>query len=290
MLTAVYRRAPLIDGSRFQGQLPCLFCRHAFRRKQREEWRSLCGHCRGLTDEELEVLWWTQESDPDRVAVPPSIFRSSRANSDVRYALAIECLRAWRVESGARVLDIGCGISSQAEMFREFRYVGADINIPRLGFGARAHPWANYAAHDLRHLGFASKEFDAILCLEVIEHLPAVERTSLAQELVRVLRPGGLLILSTPDGRRTMAKLIFGEKCERSHEHEMTQAEITELFQRAGAAILGCREVAHLVLPYGKMGAILSHLVADRPRLRGFLARWSSRAGYRTLLYTATRS
>ena len=270
--------------------MPCLFCRYAYRRKTREEWQSICGDCRRLSAEEIEILCWNQESDPDRVVVPPSMFRSSRANADARYALALESLRAWPIAAGARVLDVGCGISSQADMFREFRYVGADVNKPRLGFGARGHRWAGYAAHDLRDLGFAEKLFDAILCLEVIEHLPPVDRPSLARELVRVLRPGGLLVLSTPDGRRTFGKLVLGLKCERSHEREMTQSEVAALFHDAGARLITCHQIENLVLPAGKLGAVLAHLVADRPLLRRTLSRWSARTGYRTLLYTATRA
>jgi len=32
----------LLDGRRFHGRLPCLFCRHARRRKTMAEWRDIC--------------------------------------------------------------------------------------------------------------------------------------------------------------------------------------------------------------------------------------------------------
>lgn len=289
-LTKVYWRTVVLDGSHFHGRLPCLFCRHARRRKSLDEWRSVCGRCRNLSNEEVEILSWNQESDPDLVVVPPNILRSSRVNSDVRYELAMESLRSWQVGAGARVLDVGCGISTQAEMFRGYRYLGVDINTARLGFGARCHPWATYAAHDLRRLGFAPDLFDAILCLEVIEHLPPTEHAALARELVRVLRTRGLLVLTTPDGRMTTAKKVFGARCEHSHEQELTQSEVTRLLSNAGAQVLDCRPVANLVQPAGIIGAVLAHLFADRPSLRRIMTRFWAWAGYRTLMYTATKA
>jgi 2-polyprenyl-3-methyl-5-hydroxy-6-metoxy-1,4-benzoquinol methylase len=241
-----------------------------------------------LSLEEISLLHWNQESDPDRVVVPPNLLRNSRVNADARYVSALKWFQAWHLRSGARVLDVGCGISEQAEMFRQFSYVGADVNAPRLGFGASRHPWAQYTAQDVTNLGFAPTAFDGVLCLEVIEHLPPAERPALAGELLRVLRPGGLLVMTTPDGRITTAKRVFGSKCERSHERELTRAEVESLLADAGARVIECNPVSNLVQPAGKLAAVLAHLVADRPWWRERLAQCWARAGYRTLLYAAT--
>ena len=289
-LTTVYWQTTFLDGSRFRGRLPCLLCKHARRRKTLEEWEVICGQCRALSQDEVEVLYWNQEHDPDRVVIAPNILRYSRMNSDVRYVSALECLRAWEVGRGGAVLDIGCGISGQAKMFCEYRYVGADINTTRLGYGARTNPWARYTSQDVTNLGFAAHAFEAVLCLEVMEHLPPGERPALAQELLRVLRPGGLLVLTTPDGRVTPAKRIFGTKCERSHERELEPGEVETLLTDAGARVIERHRVANLVQPAGTLGTVLAHLVADRPAWRERLAGWWARAGYQTLLYTATRS
>ena len=288
--TKLYWQLTFLDGSRFRGRLPCLVCRHARRRKTQQEWRTICGRCRGLSEEEVKLLYWNQEGDPDRVVVPPNIFRQSRMNSDARYALALQCLRAWHLPSEARILDVGCGISAQAEMFHGFRYVGADVNTPRLGYGARAHPGARYASQDVTMLGFAPNVFDAVVCLEVVEHLPPAARPAFARELLRVLRPGGLLVLTTPDGRMTAAKRVFGAKCERSHESELAPAEVQTLLAAAGGRVIEWRAVPNLVQPAGPLAVVLAHLVADRPAWRDRLAQYWARAGYRTLMYTVTHS
>jgi len=48
---------------------------------------------------------------------------------------------------------------------------------------------------DAQHLGLASEAFDVVLCTEVLEHLP--EPQAAIDEMFRVLKPGGTLILTT---------------------------------------------------------------------------------------------
>ncbi len=243
-----------------------------------------------MSEEEVTLLYWNQEGDPDRVVVPPNMLRQSRINADARYALALECLRAWPLPGGARILDVGCGIAAQAGMFRGFRYVGADVNTARLGYGARVHPGARYVSQDVTRLGFAPGSFHAVVCLEVVEHLTPAARPAFARELLRVLRPGGLLVLSTPDGRMTAAKRVFGAKCERSHESELPPAAVETLLTAAGGRVIACQAIPNLVQPAGPLGVVLAQLMADRPPWRDRLARCWDRAGYRTLMYSVTRS
>jgi len=277
----------LVDGSRFHGALPCLLCRHARRRKSADEWQQLCGRCRNLRDDELDILYWYQTADYDRVVVPPNILRHSRENSDARYSAARVALDELGIAKGSRLLDIGCGVSAQAELFRDFSYVGADLNRPRLGRGRRTNSWAQYAVQNVIRMGWREGVFDAALCLEVIEHVPPAARQTLVEEIFRVLSPTGVLVLSTPDGGLTGWKLLFGRKAERAHETELDQAEVRTLVTRAGGTLLTVRAVDNLILPAGRASYVLVQLVAGRPRWRGMAQRIAARAGYRTLLYVA---
>lgn len=91
-----------------------------------------------------------------------------------------------------RVLDVGCG-SSRIVGSRPM--VGLDIALAKLRYARR---YRNPLVHgSIFALPFKDATFDTVICSEVIEHLPADER--LFAELERVLRPGGRLILGTPD-------------------------------------------------------------------------------------------
>ncbi len=278
----------LLDGSRYAGRVPCVFCVHARSRKRPEEWESRCGRCRQLRPDELEILYWYQEKDDDRVVVAPTMLRHSRRNSDARYSAARAALDSVGFPHRGRVLDIGCGISAQAGLFSDTRYVGADLNRPRLAYGHRAHPWAKYAVQDITRMGWRDAAFDAILCLEVIEHLPGPARPMLMRELFRTLRPGGALVLSTPSGRITPWKRVLGCKCEQSHEAELTRAEVSALVAQVGGTLRRIESVDNLILPAGRISAGLVHLVAANERWRRRVQRVAHAAGYETLLYLIT--
>ena len=276
----------LLDGPSYGGQLPCLMCRHSRRRKTREQWRSLCGSCRSLSDYEIEELLDAQDVDPDRAVVAPNLFRASRVNSDARYHAALSLIHAHGVPLGGRVLDVGCGVSAQADFFKDYRYVGADLNASRIRFGASQHPLATYAIQNITEMGFGAGAFEAVICLEVIEHLPEQERYALMRELFRVLSPSGVLVLSTPDGSSSLGKRVFGSKCERSHEVEMTEPEVSALVDSSGGRVVGTAPVDNLIQPAGRLATLLTHFAGDRARPRRWLQRLWSRLGYRTLIYT----
>lgn len=96
------------------------------------------------------------------------------------------------------VLDVGCG-----EMpFRSFlsdgaRYHGLDIE-DAADFGMHKHP--DVTLFDGQTIPFPADSWDAILCTEVLEHAADPER--LVQEMLRVLRPGGIILVTVPFSAR----------------------------------------------------------------------------------------
>lgn len=97
-----------------------------------------------------------------------------------------------------RVLEIGCSTGYLTRLFagKAERIVGLDMNRAALRQAGRRHPSMPLACGDAEHLPFADAAFDAIVMLEVIEHTQS--DVAAVSELRRVLKPGGILILSTP--------------------------------------------------------------------------------------------
>jgi glycosyltransferase involved in cell wall biosynthesis len=99
---------------------------------------------------------------------------------------------SWARGAG-RVLDAGCGSSLIVQSLNNA--VGMDFNFSKLRFLRRyGIPLVHGSAFALP---FKDDSFDCVISSEVIEHLPYDE--SLFTEMRRVLRPGGTLILETPD-------------------------------------------------------------------------------------------
>ncbi|MFF9216377.1 class I SAM-dependent methyltransferase [Streptomyces viridosporus] len=99
------------------------------------------------------------------------------------------------------VLDIGCGDGSAATtaapFLRGHRLVGVDWSQDALARARTRLPYAVRGELTGGGLPFASASADAVLFSEVLEHL--VDPDAALDEIRRVLRPGGHLMLSTPN-------------------------------------------------------------------------------------------
>ena len=106
-----------------------------------------------------------------------------------------------RVLDGVSVLDIGCGGGLISEPLARLgaRVTGIDPAADTIA-AAAAHASAQGLAIDYRAvraetLVEASRTFDVVLCLEVVEHVPDV--AAFLKVAATLVRPGGLMILST---------------------------------------------------------------------------------------------
>lgn len=100
---------------------------------------------------------------------------------------------------GATCLDVGCGDGKTAGLWLSGTgrlYIGVDVSIEgvrmaqSLGLDARV-------LEDTERLPFPDDTFDAVVCVEVLEHLFLPHAS--ASEILRVLKPNGVLIATTPN-------------------------------------------------------------------------------------------
>jgi SAM-dependent methyltransferase len=110
---------------------------------------------------------------------------------------------AWASQfaSGRRVLDAACGMAYGTAMLAAAgatEVVGVDLDESVIAkVRAAAPPATSFEVADLRKLPFGDDEFDFVVCFEAIEHVPEPE--VVLDQLSRVLRPEGLLLVSTPN-------------------------------------------------------------------------------------------
>jgi SAM-dependent methyltransferase len=131
--------------------------------------------------------------------------------------------------AGKDVLDAGCGEGYGAAMLAEraASVVGVDLEREVIEHAAVRYPSVRFETGDLATLGFDDGSFDAVITFQVIEHLQSPR--GFVAECARVLRPGGLIVLSTPN------RLTFSPTGIRNpfHTVEFAPAELRVVLEEA---------------------------------------------------------
>ena len=115
-----------------------------------------------------------------------------------------ETIRQLNLSSGESALDIGCGPGYLCESMGELvgrhgAVVGIDISTDLITFCNRRKPstWLSYAIGDATKIDQADGSFDVVVCTQVAEYVPDVDRA--LSEAFRVLKPGGRTVFVATD-------------------------------------------------------------------------------------------
>ncbi len=84
----------------------------------------------------------------------------------------------------ASLLDIGCGLGAYVKLFAQ-RGVADALGVDGLPQAATALAEAQYRSHDLTQPLRLGRSFDLVLCVEVMEHLPAAKADTLLDSILR---------------------------------------------------------------------------------------------------------
>jgi len=136
---------------------------------------------------------------------------------------------------GKEVLDISCGTGYGSKILLDAgatKVVGVDISSEAINF-ARTRYQQNgleFKVGNILDIDFPENYFDVITCFETIEHIKSQGKAF--TELQRVLKPKGLLIISSPNRKLTSPFKSINEPPENPfHIVEYTMEEFSQLLK-----------------------------------------------------------
>ncbi len=99
-------------------------------------------------------------------------------------------------KKGCKILDLGCGTGSNIKTLEAYGLVfGADSSRLALKL-AKDKNIKRLEVANAEELPFGNVVFDIVVCLDVLEHI--LNDKKVVDEVFRVLKPGGLLVLTVP--------------------------------------------------------------------------------------------
>ncbi len=179
-----------------------------------------------------------------------------------------------------KVLDAACGSgfgSKMLEISGAEEIQAIDISAESLRHALRDYAGSriHYVCGDINHLPYESESFDVVVSFETIEH---VSNGSLwICESARMLKPGGLLIVSTPNRDVTNPGLYYGEQpVNPYHCFEYTISEFIgellpsyDVLELYGQTIIPDHKIHARQAVRGSLGRDLSYVPGFCPDIHG---------------------
>lgn len=133
---------------------------------------------------------------------------------------------------GKYVLDIGCGLgfgANQIAIHNAHQVTGIDYS--KITIDWAQNKWQRSNLHfkclNVKQLNKIHQQYDVIICFEILEHISQTEAKIFIKEIKRILKPEGILFLSTSN------KLITSYDSPKPHNpyhlHEYTPHELNSL-------------------------------------------------------------
>jgi SAM-dependent methyltransferase len=198
--------------------------------------------------------------------VQPEAYHRLAAREDTywwhraRRRLAGGLLRRFDVPPQPRVIELGCGCGGNLGIFDELKpalVVGLDLSPLALDLARQKKPGSVLVRCDLsRPLPFADGSFDLATVFHVLYHGWVDDQRAALGRVARLLRPGGLLLLTEPAFamlRRGFDRAVMGQR-------RYSIAGVRQLADGAGLTLVFASYFTSFAFPVALAGAALDRI------------------------------
>ncbi|MEM1425619.1 MAG: methyltransferase domain-containing protein [Cyanobacteria bacterium P01_H01_bin.130] len=151
------------------------------------------------TNDGILEFYWGEHIHLGHYGSPPGSKNFLQAKADFVHEMVkwggLDALPA-----GTTVLDVGCGIGGSSRILAKdfsFNVTGVTISPQQVARATELTPdgvTAKFAVDDAMALSFPDASFDVVWSIEAGPHMP--DKSVFARELLRVLKPGGILVVA----------------------------------------------------------------------------------------------
>jgi len=180
--------------------------------------------------------------------------RYRKPSFQIRETVLLKSLQGWNL-AGSLWLDAGCGTGALSRWLaaRGCGVLGVDASQEMVGAAIQSAQLHNYFERldfvritSVAHLALDDASLDGVLCSSVLEYVP--DPRACLGEFARVLRPGGLLVVSVPNRnslvrRMQLASYYLGDRLGQSwckfleySRHQYSAREFERLLGLSGFA------------------------------------------------------
>lgn len=168
------------------------------------------------TQDGILEFYWGEHIHLGHYGSPPRRKDFLKAKSDFVHEM-VRWGRLDTLPAGTTVLDVGCGIGGSSRILARdygFSVTGVTISPQQVRRAQQLTPEgldAKFVVNDALNLSFPDASFDVVWSIEAGPHMP--DKAKYAQEMMRVLKPGGTLVVADWNQRDDRKKpLNFWEK------------------------------------------------------------------------------
>lgn len=130
-------------------------------------------------------------------------------------------------DRGARILDIGCAMGFALIWLRDLGYSaaeGIDVDEGMIRQCREQNLPATHVVDVAAWLEARPGQFDLVLAIDLVEHLPAEKQLALCRAILSALKPGGRLVCTVPNANSALAsrwRYVCWTHCTSFTEHSL---------------------------------------------------------------------
>jgi SAM-dependent methyltransferase len=160
----------------------------------------------------------------DRIS---TAYRDDVGDRNVDYPMWLETHLFPRIQSPARVLDIGCGngVPATRLLAERFDVIGVDISDVQIARARQLVPTATFLRADMASVEFPQGCFDAVVSFFALIHLPLEEQQGLLDRIGTWLVAGGFFLATVGHASDTRVADFYGAPMYWSHADAITYCD-----------------------------------------------------------------